>query len=131
MPARLTVADFMSTDLLVLAPECDVQEAVRALVARDVSGAPVVDAQGVLVGILAEKDCFRAAFTASYHHEPAGPVSAFMSPRVETVDADMDVVEAIELFLRGPYRRFPVVRGGRLVGVLTRRDALRAVADLW
>jgi CBS domain-containing protein len=131
MERRLTARDYMATDLVLLAPDTDLHQAMRALLERNISGAPVVDAAGNLVGLLSEKDCFRAAFTATYHREPGGRVSEYMSRRVETIDADMEIIDVVELFLRSPYRRFPVVEKHRLVGLLTRRDALRALEALW
>jgi CBS domain-containing protein len=104
---------------------------MQELLDHDISGAPVVDERGSLVGILSEKDCFRAALEASYHKEPSGEVSSYMSSRVETIDANTDIVEVIELFVHSPYRRFPVLSGGRLVGQISRRDVLRAIVDLW
>lgn len=121
----------MSSHIIVLRPDMDLNRAMQELLSHDISGAPVVDERGTLVGILSEKDCFRAALEASYHKEPAGRVATYMSPRVETIDADTDIVEVIELFVHGPYRRFPVLSDSRLVGMISRRDALRAIVDLW
>jgi CBS domain-containing protein len=92
---------------------------------------PVVDAKGDLVGILSIKDCLRIAFSASYHKEWGGSVSEFMSPNVQTIEADTDIVEVVEIFLKSRFRRFPVVANGRLVGLLSRYDALRALEALW
>jgi CBS domain-containing protein len=54
-----------------------------------------------------------------------------MSREVQTVDAQSDVVEVAELFLNSRFRRFPVMKNGRLVGVISRHDVLRALDDLW
>jgi CBS domain-containing protein len=121
----------MSSQVIVLRPDMDLHRAMQELLSQNISGAPVVDERGAVVGILSEKDCFRAALQASYHKEPAGRVATYMSTRVETIDADTDIIEVIELFLRGPYRRFPVLSDHRLVGMISRRDALRAIVDLW
>jgi CBS domain-containing protein len=121
----------MTEDLVVFRPDTDLHVAMRALLDNHISGAPVVDDRGNLVGILSEKDCFRAAFKASYYAELSGPVADYMSPNVETIDAQMDIVEVVELFFRSRYRRFPVMEGNRLVGQLSRRDVLKAVEELW
>lgn len=126
-----TVRDYMTSRLVVLQSDMDLHRAMQALLAHDISGAPVVDERGSLVGILSEKDCFRAAFEASYHQEPSGRVANYMSVRVQTLDADADIVEVVELFLHSRFRRFPVLSGNRLVGMISRRDVLRAIADLW
>ena len=54
-----------------------------------------------------------------------------MSAEVETLDADLDLVPAAERFLESNYRRFPVMREGRLVGQISRADLLRAIAEQW
>lgn len=127
----LRAKDVMTTDLVVLRPGSSVHEAVTRLMERDVSGAPVVDAHGSVVGILTDKDCLRAIFRACYHQDPGGTVSDYMSREVQTIDAETDLLEVIEIFLRGPYRRFPVLAGTRLVGLISRRDILLAVDSMW
>lgn len=126
-----TVNDFMSTDLVTLTPSLDIHRAIDALLENRISGAPVLDAGGKLVGILTKKDCLKVAFSASYHKERGGRVSDFMSAEIETVDAEADIVEVAELFLGSQFRRFPVMRDGRLVGVISRHDVLRALQELW
>ncbi len=123
--------DVMVTDLVVLRPETSVHEAMTLLMSSGISGAPVVDAHGSVVGILTEKDCLRAIFPASYYQEPGGSVADYMSRQVRTIQAETDILEVIGLFLRGPYRRFPVLAGTRLVGQISRHDVLRAVEAMW
>ncbi len=123
--------DYMSPEPVTLKPDTDIHSAMRILRDNAITGAPVVDAQGNLVGILAEKDCFKVAFTSSYHREPGGWVWEFMSRDVQTIDADEDIIEVAELFLNSRYRRFPVMAHGRLAGLISRADVLRALADLW
>ena len=130
MERTLTVRDYMTEDLIVLAPDMNLHRAMRLFVEHDISGAPVVDSHGTLVGILAEKDCFRAAVRSSYYAEPWGDVAAYMSSPVETLDADMAVVEVVEHFYRSSFRRYPVLSGERLVGLISRRDVLRAIESL-
>lgn len=119
--------DVMVTDLVVLRPETSVHEALTLLMRSGISGAPVLDPHGSVIGIFTEKDCLRAIVRASYHQEPGGSVADTMSRPVHTIGADMDLLEVMELFLRGPYRRFPVLEGTRLVGQISRHDILRAV----
>jgi CBS domain-containing protein len=123
------VRDYMSTRLVTLDPQMDVLAAMRRLLDRQISGAPVVDAHGNLVGILTQRDCLEVAIQSSYHQEPAGRVAEFMSHPVTTVFADTGIVEVIEAFRSSPYRRFPVMEGARLVGQISRRDILRAILD--
>lgn len=131
MTDRATASDYMSAGPVTFTPETDIHRAIRALLEHRISGAPVLDAEGRLVGVLTKKDCLKIAFSASYHREFGGPVAEFMSTEVKTVEADCDIVEVAELFLNSRFHRFPVVRGGRLVGVISRHDVLRALEDLW
>lgn len=126
----LRARDVMTRELVTLSPELDVLAAMRLLLEHRISGAPVVDARGNLVGMLTQRDCLRVAYAASYHHEPAGAVSRYMSQPVETIPADLDLVEVIGVFLRSRYRRFPVLEDNRAVGIVSRRDALAAALGL-
>jgi CBS domain-containing protein len=101
------------------------------LLEKHYSGAPVVDGAMKLVGVLSKKDCLRAALNASYFQEWGGSVADYMSADVETLDADLDLVQAAERFLKNNYRRFPVMREGRLIGQISRADLLRAIAEHW
>jgi len=131
LETKQTASDYMVKNVVVLKPETELHRAMRLLLENDISGAPVVDAQGNLVGVLTEKDCFRAAFHASYHRELTGQVSEYMSAPVETIDATTTIVEVVERFFRSRYRRFPVLAGGELVGQISRRDVLRALEEMW
>jgi CBS domain-containing protein len=128
--SELRARDFMTRELVTLDPELDVIAAMRLLLERGVSGAPVVDAHGNLVGILTQRDCLEVAYTAGYHQEPAGKVSRYMSREVETIPADLGLMEVVGVFLRSRYRRFPVVEDQRPVGILSRRDVLGAALSV-
>ena len=121
------VRDYMSASLVSFAPETSIHEAIDILLDKRLSGAPVLDATGALVGILTKRDCISIAFSASYHQGWGGPVSEYMSPEVETVDADDDIVAVAGRFLERGFRRYPVIDNGRVVGVISRHDALRAL----
>ncbi len=123
--------DYMSSRLITMTPDMDISRAIKLLLKHRISGAPVCDADGRLVGVISKKDCFKVAFTASYHKQWGGPVSEYMTRDPETVDADTDIIEVAEKFLNGPYRRFPVMSNDRLVGQISRHDVLRALEDLW
>lgn len=127
MNTKPTVRDFMATDLHVLSPDTDIYEAAVSLIERRISGAPVVDATGNLVGVLSEKDCLKVLAKGEGHLPAEGSVADFMATEVETIPPAMDIYFAAGMFLAKPYRRFPVVEGDRLVGQISRRDVLKAV----
>ncbi len=131
MTQRPTIADYMATDLVTLSPEMEINHATAILLEKRYSGAPVVNGAMKLVGVLSKKDCLRAALNASYHQQWGGSVADYMSTDVETFDADLDLVQAAERFLNSHYRRFPVMREGRLVGQISRADLLKAIAGQW
>ncbi len=131
MTISTAARDHMTSDLITLTPDMDIHRAMRILLDKRLSGAPVIDSKGDLVGVLSKKDCLKVAFSASYHKDWGGPVSDYMNRDVQTIEADTDIVEVAETFLKGPYRRFPVMENGRLVGQISRCDVLRALDDLW
>ncbi|SDF25832.1 CBS domain-containing protein [Limimaricola pyoseonensis] len=125
------VADIMSRDVVSFAPETEILRAVEVLVARGISGAPVVDADGRVLGMLSQKDCLRAAIEGAYHREWGGPVSAVMSRDVKSLPPDLDLLGAARVFAQDPYRRYPVVSDGRLLGMVSRSDVLAGLLASW
>jgi CBS domain-containing protein len=131
MNNRPRIRDHMASHVVTLSPDMEILRAMTLLLEKHFSGAPVVDEHGRLVGMLSKKDCLRAALNASYHQEWGGVVGDYMSRNVEALDADLDLVTAAERFLASPYRRFPVMEGGRMIGQVSRADLLRALVDQW
>lgn len=125
------VSDYMARDLVTLTPETEINYAMGILLDRGISGAPVLDSGGNLVGVLSKKDCLKAAMEASYYRTWGATVAAHMSKNVETLDAGTDIFAAATAFVNSTYRRFPVMENGRLVGQISRADALRAMRDNW
>ena len=121
------VRDHMDRHVATLRPDADILDAVGFLLEKHLTGAPVVDKSGRLVGILTEKDCLRLVAAGVGGEAPRGSVANFMTPDPETIPPDMNVYYAAGLFLTRDFRRFPVVEDGRLVGTITRFDILRAI----
>ena len=131
MPIRsATVKDYMSGKLVTFRPDTDVLDAIHELVKHGISGAPVIDDTGNLVGMLSEFDCMKVVLTAGYHGEPGGPVSDLMATDVKTVRAEVSIVDMADGFMKSGLRRYPVINGNRLVGQISRRDVLRALTEL-
>ena len=124
------VRDYMAGHLVTFKPDMEVMDAIHELVKQRIAGAPVIDDKGDLVGMLSELDCMKVALNAGYYGDWGGPVADFMSTSVESVDADMNIVDLAQKFLESGFRRFPVLRNNRLVGQISRRDALRALSEL-
>ena len=96
---------------------------------HDFSGAPVLDRHGCLVGMLTERDCMRVAMLADYHGMPAGLVKDYMSTNPESVEPGQSILDLAERFIEGRYHRYPVVDNGRLVGIISRRDVMKAMGE--
>ena len=123
------VKDHMSKNVVTLDPEMEILQAVQELIRHDISGAPVLDRHGRLVGVLTERDCMRVAMEGSYHGSPAGPVKDFMSGNPQWIGPEQSILTLADLFINGRFHRYPVVDNGRLVGVISRRDVMRAMAE--
>lgn len=131
MPKDASVKEYMSANVVTFSPAMDIHQAINQLIKKRISGAPVVDKTGNIVGMLSERDCMKIALTASYHGEAAGKVSDYMEPVPKTIEADASIVEVASMFLEEGYRRFPVMHDNRLVGQISRHDVLKALEKLW
>jgi CBS domain-containing protein len=127
MSSAILVRDHMSTDVIAMRPDTGILQAAHTLIAHGISGAPVVDGYGDLVGMLTERDFMRAVVEAGYHDCPTGLVEDFMSSNPLSVSPDDSVLEVARKFLEGRFHRYPVVDDGRVVGVISRRDVMRAM----
>ncbi len=131
MLQNVLVKDYMARQLVTLKPDDELLHAIHVLVEHKISGAPVLDKDDNLAGILTEKDCMKMAVNATYHSEYGGLVSDYMSTNVRVMDAGDSIVEAAERFVKNRYHRYPVMDDGRLVGQISRGDVIRALGDLW
>lgn len=142
----MKVRDVMIRQVVTISPETTYEEAARILYGNNVSGAPVVDVKGDLVGILSEKDLFRAMFPLyeEYLANPEAyrdqeeqekrmndlryePIKKFMRSPVVTVDANAPILRAGGLLLANGLHRLPVVERGKLVGIVTRENIFRRI----
>lgn len=126
---REYVTDYMTRKLITFTPEVPIQEAIKSLLQNKISGAPVVDHSGRLVGMLSEKDCIRLLIDGEYNQRPSGQgtVADFMSKNIKTISSTASIEDAAYQFVNSPYRRFPVLEDKKLVGQISRRDVLKAV----
>jgi len=118
----------MDTVVPTLNPEDEILYAVKFLLQNRVTGAPVVNTDNEMIGILSEKDCLRILSGGKDNKDyPSGTVREYMSTSVTTVSPNMNIYFVAGMFLNDVVRRFPVVENGKLVGAITRFDILRAV----
>jgi CBS domain-containing protein len=131
MVKAINVREYMTREVVSFTPDTLILDAVHTLVNRRISGAPVLDHQGNLVGMLSDIDCIKVALQTAYHGEDrGGRVEQFMTPKVITVDANASVLDAAEILMSRKLRRLPVLERTRLVGQISRHDVLRAMDHL-
>jgi CBS-domain-containing membrane protein len=146
----MRVQDIMTTDVVSIAPDASIADALDLMTNSRVSGLPVVDAARHLVGIVSEADFLRrlelgtAGPSASWLTQFLLPgraaevftrarayrVDEVMRVNVVTIDEEATLAEAVALMERESVKRLPVIADGKLAGILTRADFVRALAKL-
>lgn len=133
-PKYESVAKYMVpiAKLITFTPDQSINEIIDIIIEKRISGAPVLDANRKLVGIISERDCLRIIVDQAYHNLPhnAPKVSDYMTRQVKTLSPESDVVAAATEFLSTPIRRLPVVENGVLIGQISRIDILRAAKNI-
>jgi CBS-domain-containing membrane protein len=122
----LTARDIMSQSLVTISPEAKVQEAIETLMRRKISGLPVVDVNGQLVGIITEFALLAMAYDVEVRQEQ---VRKHMTTDVIAVHPDEPIRKVADTCIIHRVRRVPVVEGGRLVGLISRRDVLKGIYE--
>ena len=130
MDALHTVQHYMTQNVVTVHKDLNIYKAIDKLLHHHISGTPVIDDSGNMVGILTEKDCLRIMANGSFHEMPGGPASQYMTEDVKTVALETDIFVAADLFLKNHFRRVPVLIGKKLVGQISRCDVLSAVKDI-
>jgi CBS domain-containing protein len=140
----------MTRKVISVAPETTIVEAAKLMLRNHVSGLPVVDDEGALIGIVSEGDFLRRSEIGTprkrgrllkflfgwgvgaddYIHEHGRKVSEIMTPSPRTVGEQATLQDIVTLMERNNIKRVPVVRAGKLVGIVSRSNLLGAVAAL-
>lgn len=144
----MRAGDLMTPDVVTAGPEAAVDEIARLMLAHHISAVPVVDAAGRLLGIVSEGDLVRRVETATagrrawwlelladpatlardYVKTHSRRAADLMTPDVVTVGVDTPLEEVARLLERRRIKRVPVVRDGRVVGIVSRADLVRGLA---
>jgi CBS domain-containing protein len=121
----------MTKNVITLEAGMEILHAAHVLIRHDISGAPVLDQHGNLVGMLTERDCMRVVMQSDYHGERGGLVEDFMSTNPQWVGPEQSILTLADLFINGRFHRYPVLDNGRLVGLISRRDVMRAMGKYY
>jgi CBS domain-containing protein len=142
--------DVMTADVVTVAQDASVTEAIRLMLQRKISGLPVVDKSGTLVGMVTEGDFLRRSELGTERHAPrwieflVGPgklaenyvhakgrkVRDVMTAEVHSVDEDAPLTDVVATMERRHIKRVPVLRANKLTGIVTRANLLRALAGM-
>lgn len=127
----IKVEDYMAKKLITFKPDQPMHDVVDALMKHKISGGPVVNEQGDLIGVISEGDCLKEVVKGKYDNMPifTGLVEEHMAKEVVTVSPDLNIFEAAKMFLEKRLRRFPVVQDGKLIGQISQKDVMKAVLN--
>jgi CBS domain-containing protein len=146
----MKTCDIMSQEVISIRPTATIAEAIKLMLENDISGLPVIDANGMLVGIVTEGDFLRRAELGTHKKRPRwlkflfGPdfvaseyiaahtrrVADVMTKTVIVVDEDTDLRDVVRVMETNGIKRLPVMRGSAVVGVVSRANLLHALAAL-
>lgn len=130
-PARVLARDVMVTRVTTVSPGTEALDAMRLLLKKQISGAPVTDDQGKFVGVFSERYAMRALVNSTYDQMPSMFVSECMNTDTRrAIDEDVNLVELTQIFVDNYFRRVCVVNDGTLMGLISRRDVLQAARKL-
>jgi CBS domain-containing protein len=144
----MLAGDVMTRKVISVASDASAMQAGALMLKHQISGLPVVDSSGILLGIISEGDFLRRAelgtqrrrprwlaflispgrLASEYVHACGRKVKEIMTPNPYTVTESTPVTEVVQLMERHRIKRVPVVCGRRLVGIVSRADLLRALA---
>ena len=128
----LLVSDIMRRDLVLFTKNQSIDEVMKKFIKYRISGGPVVDNTGKLIGVISEADCMKEISDSRYFNLPIfdKTVAHFMTSKVDTIDASKTIFEAASMFFKTTRRRLPVLDKNRLVGQISRKDIVIATLNM-
>lgn len=128
-----SVSEYMTKDLITFKKDTDINVVIKSLLDNRITGAPVLDDQGQVVGLIDDKDCLNLIFGNVYNRLPTtrDKVEDYMSNVMRSISVNQNIMEVASIFVSTPYKRLLVKDdNNRLVGQVSRRDILRAIHEL-
>lgn len=127
-----SVTDYMTKDLITFKKETPIKEVIATLLKKRITGAPVLDDNNKVIGLIDDKDCLNVLLASAYYNQPSSDtVSNYMTRVMKSVSIHDDIVEIANIFVHSKYKRLMVMDdNNNLVGQISRRDILRAIKEL-
>ena len=119
----LTAKKVMTKNFVSVGPDASIDEVLELLLRHKISGMPIVDADGQLKGVITELDLLKLLVNA----DGSNNVSEYLTSEVISVTEDEPLPDVAELFMSRRIRRLPVVRDGRVLGIISRHDLIRFI----
>ncbi len=129
-PRLLTARDIMVTSSVTLRPGMGIHSAIGVLLKANVTGCPVTNPDGKLLGILSELDCMKLIASEEFFHEGHSAddcVADYMSEICTSIPPGFGIFRVAQLFFETGLRRIPVLEDGILIGQVTRAGVLRGI----
>lgn len=128
MLAKLKVVDYMKKKIHSISKDAEVLDAIKLLLKNQITSVCVIDEQGNLVGMFRETNAMNVVLESIYNQSMGGgTVEQFMNKDVDKIDLEMSIVDLCRKFEGTSVRTFPVFDGVDQVGMISRRDILRAL----
>ena len=124
-----TAKDFMNKSVLTVDAEMTVEQATLFFIEKEISSAPVVKSKKSskeLVGFLSEADCLKALSNEIYFSETDLPVKGIMKTQPICVSTEASLFSLASIFIQNNFRHLPVIDKGKLAGIVSRKDILKA-----
>lgn len=119
--------DVMNANVISVSQDDDIYQAIRTMAYSNITGLPVTDGDGTLVGVITEKDVLALLYNMQ---DRPGTVKDFMTRSVVCFDQDDDLDHIVDTLRTNDFRRVPILDGGRLVGIVSRSDIIKHMRDL-
>ena len=128
-----SVEEYMTRDLITFKEDTDINVVIKSLLDNRISGAPVLNDSGQVIGLIDDKDCLNVLFGNVYNQLPTtkNTVSNYMSNVMKSISVDQNILDVASVFISSPFKRLLVMdENNKLVGQISRRDILRAIIEL-
>ena len=121
------VQSIMTTNVITVKPETPIFDALNLLVEHKISGMPVVDDRGFVVGVLSEKDVLEILIDKNLGIKKT--VDDYMSRNVVSFTEEDSAIDICKFFIQSSFRRVPIVKDRKLVGIVSRRDIVELILE--